>query len=126
MQQELLQKTQDVTEIGRHIGLEAGEEMAKRFFDKHPEQAFVNILGKKLFMQVLSQPGCEGIAIVPGYNAAGVRQAVIVAVDANRQPIFEYAAVSSTGEIVMMEGLVGDDGSIDHSGWGSGKESGSK
>ncbi len=123
MQQELLQKTQEVSKIGRHIGLESGEEMAKRFFDKHPEQAFVNILGKDLFLKALSQPGCEGLAIVPGYNASGVRQAIIVAVDANKQPIFQYAVVSETGEIRMEEGLVGDDGSIDHSGWGSGSSS---
>ena len=121
MQKELLQKTKAVSAIGRHIGLEAGEEMAKRFFDMHPEQAFVNILGKDLFLKVLAQPGCEGIAIVPGYNAAGVRQAIIVAVDAQKQPIYQYTVVSATGEITMEEGLVGDDGSIDHSGWGSGK-----
>ncbi len=121
MQKELLQKAQDVSTIGRHIGLEAGEEMAKRFFDKHPEQAFVNILGKELFLKALAQPGCEGIAIVPGYNAAGIRQAIIVAVDANKQPIYQYTVVSATGEMSMEEGLVGDDGSVDHSGWGSAK-----
>lgn len=120
MQKELLQKTQSVSAIGRHIGLEAGEEMAKRFFDKHPEQAFVNILGKDLFLKVLAQPGCEGIAIVPGYNAVGVRQAIIVAVDAQKQPIYQYTVVSATGEITMEEALVGDDGTIDNSGWGSG------
>lgn len=126
MQQELLQKTQDVSEIGRHIGLEAGEEMIKSFFDRNPEEAFANILGKNLFMQILSQPGCEGIAIVPGYNAAGIRQAVLVGVDAQRNPILEFAVVSATGEITMMEGTIGDDGSVVHDGWGSGSSSTSK
>ncbi|MBK8087052.1 MAG: hypothetical protein IPK31_03310 [Chitinophagaceae bacterium] len=120
MQKELQQKTQ-IEEIGRHIGFEAGEEMVKRFFDKNPEEAFANILGKNLFAKILAQPGCVGIAIVPGYNSAGIRQSVLVGVDANRKPILEYTVVTATGEMLLEEGMIGDDGAVVHDGWGAAK-----
>lgn len=120
MQKELLQKPQ-VEAIGKHIGYEAGEEMVKRFFDKYPDEAFANILGKNLIEKILTQPGCVGIAIVPGYNNMGVRQSILVGVDCNRNPILNYSIVSQTGTISSVEGIVGDDGSVVHSGWG-GKE----
>ena len=109
MQKDLLQKPQ-VAEIGQHIGYEAGEEMVKRFFDKHPEQAYGNTMGKEIFEKILSQPGCVGITIVPGYNENGVRQAVLVGVDSNMSPILNYNVVNASGEIMSEEGLVGDQG----------------
>ena len=107
MQQELLLKPQ-VAEIGQHIGYEAGEEMVKRFYDKHPEIAYANVMGRNMIEKMLAQPGCAGIAILPGYNEAGVRQSVLVAVDEFNKPILEFKVVSASGEIVSEEGLVSD------------------
>jgi hypothetical protein len=109
MQKELLQKPQ-VETIGKHIGYEAGEEMVKRFFDKHPEQSYGNTMGREIIERILAQPGCAGITIVPGYNEEGIRQAVIVGVDNNMQPILNYKTVSITGELDSEEGIVGDQG----------------
>ena len=47
MQKELLQKPQIET-IGKHIGYEAGEEMVKSFYDKHPDQAYGHIVGRDI------------------------------------------------------------------------------
>lgn len=107
MQKELLQKLQ-VETIGRHIGFEAGEEMAKRFFDKHPEQHYANTMGREMIEKILAQPGCAGITIVPGYNDQGVRQAILVGVDSNMNPILNYNVVKVTGELESEEGLVSD------------------
>nr|WP_294904016.1 hypothetical protein [uncultured Lacibacter sp.] len=115
MQQELLQKPQ-VETIGRHIGFDAGEEMAKRFFDKHPEQQYANTLGRELIEKILAQPGCAGITIVPGYNEQGIRQAILVGVDANMNPILNYNVVKVTGELEAEEGVVGDQ-SFKTAGW---------
>lgn len=109
MQKELLQKPQ-VESIGKHIGFEAGEEMAKRFFDKHPEQAYGNTLGRELIEKILAQPSCAGITIVPGYNAQGVRQAILVGVDTNHNPILNYNVINISGELETEEGIVGDQG----------------
>jgi hypothetical protein len=51
MQKVLLQKPQ-VETIGQHIGYEAGEEMVKRFYDKHPEQAYGNIVGREIIEKI--------------------------------------------------------------------------
>jgi hypothetical protein len=107
MQQDLLQKTQ-VAEIGEHIGLEAGEEMVKRFFDKHPDQAYGHISGRNIIEQILSQPDCQGIMIMPGYNAEGIRQPIFVGVDSNGSPILKYNIVNIYGEIEACEGIVSD------------------
>jgi hypothetical protein len=109
MQKELLQKPQ-VEKIGKNIGYEAGEEMAKRFFDKHPEQVYVNTLGRELIEKILAQPGCAGITIVPGYDDKGIRQAIVVGVDNNLQPILNYQTVNISGEIETEDGIVGDQG----------------
>lgn len=107
MQKELLQNPL-VETIGQHIGYEAGEEMVKRFYDKHPEQAHWNLVGREIIEKILNQPNCKGIAIIPGYNDSGVRQAVLVGVDENSEPIFKYNLVNSSGEITSEEGLVAD------------------
>lgn len=107
MQKELLQKPQ-VAEIGQHIGYEAGEEMVKRFFDKHPEQAYGHICGRNIIEQILSQPGCAGIMILPGYNNDGIRQPIFVGVDSNSRPILKYKVVTASGKLESHEGIVSD------------------
>ena len=107
MQQQLLQKPQIET-IGKHIGYEAGEEMVKRFFDKHPDQQYGNIVGREIIEKILAQPNCAGISLLPAYNDAGIRQSVMVGIDYSGKPILQYNVVNASGEIVSEEGLVGD------------------
>jgi hypothetical protein len=97
-----------VASIGQHIGFEAGEEMVKRFYDRHPDIAYANVVGREILEKILAQPNCEGIAILPGYNDQGVRQSVLVAVDEHNKPILQYKMVSASGEILSKEGIVAD------------------
>jgi hypothetical protein len=106
MQQDLLQKTQ-VAEIGEHIGLEAGEEMVKRFFDKHPDQAYGNTISKEVIEKILAQPGCEGILCLPSYdNIDGDRHLVLVGIDCDTNPIYMYNVVTEDGSITANRGLI--------------------
>ena len=107
MQKELLQKSQ-VANIGQHIGFEAGEEMVKRFYDKHPEQAFGHIVGRDIIEKILAQPDCQGVGVLPAYNNEGQRQLVFVGLNNAGRPILQYNVVNSAGEIVSAEGIVSD------------------
>lgn len=107
MQKELLQKI-EVASIGQHIGYEAGEEMVKRYYDKHPDHQYGNVVGREIIEKILAQPNCAGIVIMPAYNEQGTRKCVLVGVDENRKPILEYNVVNTSGEIVSEEGIVAD------------------
>jgi len=107
MQKELLQKPQ-VETIGKHIGYEAGEEMVKRFYDKHPDQAYSHIVGRNIVDKILAQPGCVGIGVLPAYNDQGQRQTVFVGLDNAGNPILQYNIVNVAGELDTEEGIVGD------------------
>jgi hypothetical protein len=110
MQQELLQKSQQVAEIGKDVGFEAAEEMVKAYFDKHPDQAYGNIMGKEIIESILAQPGCEGILMLPAYEYSkdDRRHMVLVGVDSDKNPIYMYNVVSSDGKLVPTEGIVAE------------------
>ncbi len=107
MQKELLQKPQ-IEAIGKHIGYEAGEEMVKRFYDKHPDQAFGHIVGREIIEKILAQPDCAGIGVLPAYNDQGQRQMVFVGLTSNGKPILQFNVINMAGQIVSEEGLVAD------------------
>lgn len=107
MQKELQQKTQ-IEAIGKHIGYEAGEEMVKRFYDKHPDQAYGHIVGREIIEKILAQPDCAGIGVLPAYNDKGIRQTVFVGLNSAGNPILQYNIVNEAGELDVEEGLVGD------------------
>lgn len=104
----VLTQTIEVSKVGENIGLSAGEEMVKVFYDKHPEIAYANVMGREMIEKILSQPGCAGIAILPGYNKEMVRQSVLVGVDDNYKPILSYNVINSTGELKDKNGIVAD------------------
>lgn len=114
MQKELLQKPQIET-IGKHIGYEAGEEMVKSFYDKHPDQAYGHIVGRDIIERILAQPDCCGIGVLPAYNAEGKRQVVFVGLNNNGRPILQYNVVNAAGVMETEEGVVGDNFKSD--GW---------
>lgn len=119
MQKESVLK-QQVEAIGQHIGYEAGEEMVKRFYDKHPEQQYGNIVGREIIEKILAQPNCAGVTILPAYNDLGLRQSVLVGIDNQGQPILNFNVVNASGQIVSEEGIVAD--RMD-TGWGGKEES---
>lgn len=97
-----------VASIGKHIGFEAGEVMVKSFFDKHPDQAYGNIMGREIIEQILAQPDCQGILITPGLDEQGNRHVVLAGIDSNRQAIVQYTCIDSNGDIQVEEGIIGD------------------
>ena len=107
MQKDLLQKPQ-VAEIGQHIGYEAGEEMVKRFYDKHADQAFGHIVGRNIIEKILAQPECSGIGVLPAYNDQGQRQLVFVGLNNAGKPILQFNVINIAGELESEEGLVAD------------------
>lgn len=118
MQKELLLKAQ-VSEIGQHIGYEAGEEMVKRFFDKHPDEAYGHIIGKNIIEKILAQPDCEGMLIFPSYDNNGRRHLVYLGIDGDSKPIVKLSVVDTNGTITSEEAIVGDKNSdfVTDSGW---------
>ncbi len=106
--QNVLTQTKEVNKIGENIGLNAGEEMIKSFYDKHPEIAYANVMGREMIEKILNQPGCEAIAILPGYNKEMIRQSVLVGLDENCKPILSYNIVNSSGELRNEKGIVAD------------------
>ncbi len=107
MQKELLLKT-NVTEIGQHIGGEAGEEMVKRFFDKHPDIAYGHVIGKDIIQKILAQPDCEGMLIFPSYDNVGNMHLVYLGIDSDMKPLISLNIVNADGTITSEEALVGD------------------
>ncbi|HMO33238.1 MAG TPA: hypothetical protein PKE07_09570 [Lacibacter sp.] len=107
MQNVLTQQNQ-VAAIGQHIGFEAGEEMVKAFFDKFPDQAYGNIMGREIIEKILAQPDCQGILITPGLDAEGKRHVVLAGVDSNGKGILQVTCVDSKGELSTEEGIIGD------------------
>lgn len=108
-------KVKEIASIGEHIGYAAGELMVKRFYDRHPDQAYGHIIGREIIEAILAQPNCEGIVALPAYNDQGFRQIVLVGLDGDKNPILKYSIVNTAGEIVSEEGLIADRYAI--SGW---------
>jgi hypothetical protein len=105
MQNVLTQKI-EVGNIGEHIGIENAEEMVKRFFDAHPEQAYSNVMGREIIEKILSQPECKGISILPGYDKDGQRHVILTGVDENFKPILNYNVINISGSLTKEDGLV--------------------
>ena len=101
-------KTQDVAQIGEHIGMELGSTMVKSFFDAYPQLAFGHTIGREMMAKILAQPGCSGVALYPALNEAGNPTMVLAAVDAANQLISGYNVVSTDGSLEFEEGLIVD------------------
>ena len=104
--QNVLTQTIEVSKVGEHIGLESAEQMVKRFFDAHPNQEYGNVMGKDIIEKILSQPGCQGISILPGYDKDGNRHVILTGVDSNFKPILNYNVINISGRLSTEDGLV--------------------
>ncbi|MFN9111350.1 MAG: hypothetical protein ACK5XN_14905 [Bacteroidota bacterium] len=104
--QSVLTEKIEVSKVGENIGIEPAEEMVKRFFDAHPNQEYGNVMGREIIEKIHSQPNCEGISILPGYDTIGNRHVILVGVDANFKPILKFNAINITGRLTTEDGLV--------------------
>ena len=104
MQNVLTQK--EVNKVGGHIGIEGAEEMVKRYFDAHPNESYGNVMGREIIEKILSQPGCQGISVLPGYDSEGNRHVILTGVDSNFKPILNYNAINISGSLTTEDGLV--------------------
>jgi len=101
-------KTQNVAQIGEHIGMELGTTMVKSFYDAYPSLACGHIIGKEIMAKILAQPACHGVTVYPALNEAGNPTLVIAGVDAQGKMITSYPIVSADGSLEFEEGLIVD------------------
>ena len=101
-------KTQNVAQIGEHIGMELGTTMVKSFFDAYPQLAFGHTIGREIMAKILAQPDCSGMTVYPALNEAGNPTLVFADVDAKGQMISSYPVVSTDGGLDFEEGLIVD------------------
>lgn len=94
--------------VGENIGYEKGAVMVKRWYDANPNDVLSHFVGRDIIEQILAQPGCVGIRIFGALNELGIRQPVMVGVDANGKNILNYNVVNADGSIVMQNAIVAD------------------
>jgi hypothetical protein len=93
--------------VGEHVGYELGAKMVKDYHDKYHETSY-QFIGKNILNEILSQPGCIGIHILKALNESGEKTYVILGVNEDGSPIFQYPAVNTCGELKIQEGIVAD------------------
>jgi hypothetical protein len=101
--------------VGEHVGYELGAKMVKDYYDKYQENSY-QFIGKNILSEILSQPGCIGIHILKALNESGEKTYVILGVNEDGSPIFQYPAVNTMGELQIQEGIVADR-NIEVPGW---------
>lgn len=100
--------TKNLMNVGEEISHELGAKMVKDFQDAHPEDVTANYIGRNILESILSQPGCAGIRFYNALNEEGRKTLVYVGVDINEQLITSYTGVNNSGELINVQGIVGD------------------
>lgn len=96
-----------VSQIGEAIPHELGFEMIKEYYTANPTE-HAQVIGKDIILEILAQPGCEGIRFHHAYNEAGEKTLVYMGIDAQGKSIVEYNFVTPTGEITKKQAIVAD------------------
>ena len=95
-------------DVGEDIGYEKGAKMIKNYYDQNQDDVLAHFMGRNMIEAILAQPGAVGIRMFHGLNEIGIKQMVLVAVDANGNNITSYTTVGDDGEIVKHKGIVAD------------------
>ncbi len=118
--------------VGEDIGYELGAKMIKAYFDQNQDDVLAYFMGRNQIEAILAQPGVVGIRMFNAMNDLGIKQLVLVGVDANGNNILHYTTTGDNGEIIKKKGIVADrakicppycgdgDGSNGDIGWYSG------
>jgi hypothetical protein len=94
------------TRVGEDIGYEKGAKMIKTHYDQNQDDIVAHYMGRDIIEGILAQPGTNGIRMFYAQNELGLRQLVLVGVDANGNNILNYATVGDDGQIVKNKGIV--------------------
>ena len=92
--------------VGTDIGYDKGAKMIKNYFDQNQDDVLAHFMGRNVIEALLAQPGAVGIRMFYGVNELGLRQPVLVGVDANGNNILGYTTVGDNGEITKNKGIV--------------------
>lgn len=95
-------------EVGEDIGYEKGAKMIKTYYDQNQDDVLAHFMGRNLIEAILAQPGVIGIRMFHALNEIGIKQLVLVGVDANGDNILNYTEVGENGEIIKKKGIVAD------------------
>jgi hypothetical protein len=95
-------------EVGEDIGYEKGAKMIKNYYDQNQDDVLAHFMGKNMIEALLAQPGAVGIRMFHGINEIGLKQLVLVGVDANGNNLVNYTTVGDNGEITKHKGIVAD------------------
>lgn len=93
-------------EIGEDIGYEKGAKMIKRHFDQNQDDILAHFMGRNTIEAILAQPGVVGIRMFYALNELGLRQLVLVGVDANGNNVLNFQTVGHDGKMTPQKGIV--------------------
>ena len=95
-------------EVGEDIGYEKGAKMIKTYYEQNQDDVLAHFMGRNMIEAILAQPGAVGIRMFHAMNEIGMRQLVLVGVDANGQNILNYTTIGEDGEVTKNKGIVAD------------------
>ncbi len=95
-------------EVGEDIGYEKGAKMIKNYYDQNQDDVLAHFMGRNLIEAILAQPGAVGIRMFHALNEIGIKQLVLVGVDATGNNITNYTTIGDNGELIKHKGIVAD------------------
>ena len=95
-------------EVGEDIGYEKGAKMIKTYYDQNQDDVLAHFMGRNLIEAILAQPGVVGIRMFHALNEIGLKQLVLVGVDANGSNVISYTEIGENGELIKKKGIVAD------------------
>ncbi len=95
-------------EVGEDIGYELGAKMIKNYFSQNQDDVLASFMGRNQIEAILAQPGVIGIRMFNALNDLGIKQLVLVGVDANGQNVLQYTTIGENGELIKKKGIVAD------------------
>jgi len=95
-------------DVGEDIGLEEGARLVNAFREANPDAVPGYFIGRNILDQILNQPGCVGISFRKCLSDEGQEHLVYVGVDADGKDILTYSVVTTTGDIMVEDGIVAD------------------
>jgi hypothetical protein len=102
------QVAKPVAHIGEDIGLAEGASMVQAYRQANPTDTISHTVGRDILLQMLAQPGCEGINIASAAKENGERTLVFVGVDAQGKAITSYPVVNINGQLEQQDAIVAD------------------
>ncbi len=102
------QKKGYTAEVGEDIGYEKGAKMIKTYFQDNQDDVLAHFMGRNMIEAILAQPAVVGIRMFHAVNEIGLRQLVLVGVNATGGNVLEYTTVGDNGELIKNKGIVAD------------------